>query len=155
MDRIKQNNIVEEIEKSFLDYSMSVIVARAIPDLRDGLKPVHRRILYSMYDSGYTPDKQAPVTAKAIIILTLSGIPSQFAPMIMNSPNPIKIPAETPKTTRPVLIRCARSAAKIRSACACEIIFCATHAAARVAKDICFTPFCFSVPFFILKVKFF
>ena len=49
MDRVKQNNIVDEIEKSFLDYSMSVIVARAIPDLRDGLKPVHRRILYSMY----------------------------------------------------------------------------------------------------------
>ena len=51
MDRIKQNNIVDEIEKSFLDYSMSVIVSRAIPDLRDGLKPVHRRILYSMFES--------------------------------------------------------------------------------------------------------
>ena len=46
MDRIVQNNIVEEIEQSFIDYSMSVIVSRAIPDLRDGLKPVHRRILY-------------------------------------------------------------------------------------------------------------
>ena len=66
MDRIKQNNIVEEIEKSFLDYSMSVIVARAIPDLRDGLKPVHRRILYSMYDSGYTPDKQYRKCARVV-----------------------------------------------------------------------------------------
>ncbi len=55
MDKIIQNNIVDEVEKSFLDYSMSVIVARAIPDLRDGLKPVHRRILYSMYESGYLP----------------------------------------------------------------------------------------------------
>ena len=57
MDRLKENNIVDEVKKSFLDYSMSVIVSRALPDLRDGLKPVHRRILYSMFDSGYTPDK--------------------------------------------------------------------------------------------------
>ena len=66
MDRIKQNNIVDEIEKSFLDYSMSVIVSRAIPDLRDGLKPVHRRILYSMYESGYTPDKQYRKCARVV-----------------------------------------------------------------------------------------
>ena len=45
MDRLEQNNIVKEVKDSFLDYSMSVITARAIPDLRDGLKPVHRRIL--------------------------------------------------------------------------------------------------------------
>ncbi len=57
MDKINQFNIVEEVEKSFLSYSMSVIVDRALPDLRDGLKPVHRRILYSMYESGFTPDK--------------------------------------------------------------------------------------------------
>jgi len=56
-DKLQENNIVSEIEKSFLEYSMSVIVSRALPDLRDGLKPVHRRILYSMYESGYTPDK--------------------------------------------------------------------------------------------------
>ena len=66
MNRVKQNNIVDEIEKSFLDYSMSVIVARAIPDLRDGLKPVHRRILYSMYESGYTPDKQYKKCARVV-----------------------------------------------------------------------------------------
>ncbi len=56
-DRLAENNIVNEIETSFLEYSMSVIASRALPDLRDGLKPVHRRILWSMYESGYTPDK--------------------------------------------------------------------------------------------------
>ena len=66
MDKIVQNNIVDEIEKSFLDYSMSVIVSRAIPDLRDGLKPVHRRILYSMYESGFTPDKKYVKCAKVV-----------------------------------------------------------------------------------------
>lgn len=66
MDRLEQNNIVEEVEKSFIDYSMSVIVARALPDLRDGLKPVHRRILYSMYEAGYTPDKQHRKCARIV-----------------------------------------------------------------------------------------
>ena len=56
-DKLSVNNIVSEIENSFLDYSMSVIKARALPDLRDGLKPVHRRILWSMFECGYTPDK--------------------------------------------------------------------------------------------------
>ena len=65
-DRLEENNIVDEIEKSFLDYSMSVIVARALPDLRDGLKPVHRRILYSMYESGYTPDKPHKKSARIV-----------------------------------------------------------------------------------------
>ena len=50
-------DIVKEMRKSFLDYSMSVIVARALPDVRDGLKPVHRRILYTMYENSLTPDK--------------------------------------------------------------------------------------------------
>ena len=49
--------IVDEVSNSFLDYSMSVIVSRALPDVRDGLKPVHRRILYTMYENGLTPDK--------------------------------------------------------------------------------------------------
>ena len=44
-------NITDELEKSYLDYAMSVIVSRALPDMRDGLKPVHRRILYSMYEA--------------------------------------------------------------------------------------------------------
>lgn len=56
-DKLSVNNIVDEVKNSFLDYSMSVIKARALPDLRDGLKPVHRRILWSMFESGYTPDK--------------------------------------------------------------------------------------------------
>ena len=66
MDKIEQNNIIKEVKDSFLDYSMSVIVSRAIPDLRDGLKPVHRRILYSMYESGYTPDKQHRKCARIV-----------------------------------------------------------------------------------------
>lgn len=57
MDKIVENSITEEFKESFGRYAMSVIVARALPDLRDGLKPVHRRILYSMFESSYTPDK--------------------------------------------------------------------------------------------------
>jgi DNA gyrase subunit A len=55
---IKPVSIVEEMKRSYLDYAMSVIVSRALPDARDGLKPVHRRILYAMHESGYTPDKK-------------------------------------------------------------------------------------------------
>lgn len=66
VDRLEHNNIVKEVRDSFLDYSMSVIVARALPDLRDGLKPVHRRILYSMYESGYTPDKPHKKSARIV-----------------------------------------------------------------------------------------
>ncbi len=66
MDRLEKNNIVKEVQDSFLEYSMSVIVARALPDLRDGLKPVHRRILYSMYASGYTPDKPHKKSARIV-----------------------------------------------------------------------------------------
>jgi len=65
-DRLEANNIVNEVETSFLEYSMSVIVSRALPDLRDGLKPVHRRILYSMYESGYTPDKAHKKSARIV-----------------------------------------------------------------------------------------
>ena len=50
-------DIEDEMKKSYLDYSMSVIVSRALPDVRDGLKPVHRRILYTMYENGLYPDK--------------------------------------------------------------------------------------------------
>ena len=56
-DRLDHNNIVDEVSTSFMEYSMSVIKSRALPDLRDGLKPVHRRILWSMNECGYTPDK--------------------------------------------------------------------------------------------------
>ena len=59
-------NIVNEMRTSFLDYSMSVIVARAIPDVRDGLKPVHRRVLYTLYEEGMTPDKKYQKSANAV-----------------------------------------------------------------------------------------
>ena len=65
-DRLEENNIVNEISTSFMEYSLSVIKARALPDLRDGLKPVHRRILYSMYESGYTPDKMHKKSARIV-----------------------------------------------------------------------------------------
>ena len=65
-DSLSENNIVDEVKTSFLEYSMSVIASRALPDLRDGLKPVHRRILWSMYESGYTPDKPHRKSAKTV-----------------------------------------------------------------------------------------
>ena len=52
MSSVKKREITEEIQDSYLDYAMSVIVARALPDVRDGLKPVHRRILYAMWEDG-------------------------------------------------------------------------------------------------------
>ena len=54
------------MKRSYLDYAMSVIVARALPDARDGLKPVHRRILYSMYEKGHTPDKKYVKSARVV-----------------------------------------------------------------------------------------
>ena len=65
-DRKVPVNIVGEMRESFLEYSMSVIVARAIPDVRDGLKPVHRRILYTLYEEGMTPDKKYQKSANAV-----------------------------------------------------------------------------------------
>lgn len=59
-------DIEEEMQKSYLDYAMSVIVGRALPDVRDGLKPVHRRILYSMYKNGFTPDKPHKKSAHVV-----------------------------------------------------------------------------------------
>ena len=70
MDKLEQVNISKTMETSFLDYSMSVIVSRALPDLRDGLKPVHRRILYTMYEDNLTPDKvhrKSATTVGAVI----------------------------------------------------------------------------------------
>ncbi len=57
-DHVEQVDLQVEMQRSYLDYAMSVIVGRALPDVRDGLKPVHRRVLYAMYDGGYRPDKQ-------------------------------------------------------------------------------------------------
>ncbi|EFQ84570.1 DNA gyrase, A subunit [Aeromicrobium marinum DSM 15272] len=56
-DRIEPVELQDEMQRSYIDYAMSVIVARALPDVRDGLKPVHRRVLYAMYDGGYRPDR--------------------------------------------------------------------------------------------------
>ncbi|WP_152716183.1 DNA gyrase subunit A [Microvirga tunisiensis] len=63
---IKLISIVDEMKRSYLDYAMSVIVSRALPDARDGLKPVHRRILYSMHENGYTPDKKYVKSARIV-----------------------------------------------------------------------------------------
>lgn len=65
-DKMVEVNLVKEMKESFLDYSMSVIVARAIPDVRDGLKPVHRRVLYTLFEEGMTPDKKHQKSANAV-----------------------------------------------------------------------------------------
>lgn len=64
--RVKEINISQEMRSSFLDYAMSVIVSRALPDVRDGLKPVHRRILYAMNDLGMTSDKAYKKSARIV-----------------------------------------------------------------------------------------
>ena len=56
-DRVELVDLQVEMARSYLDYAMSVIVGRALPDIRDGLKPVHRRVLYAMFDAGYRPDR--------------------------------------------------------------------------------------------------
>jgi DNA gyrase subunit A len=58
IDKVEQVDIQTEMQRSYLDYAMSVIVGRALPDVRDGMKPVHRRVVYAMFDGGYRPDKQ-------------------------------------------------------------------------------------------------
>ena len=64
--RINERNITSEMRESFLDYAMSVIVSRALPDVRDGLKPVHRRILYGLNEQGMTPDKSYKKSARIV-----------------------------------------------------------------------------------------
>lgn len=66
IDKVKDVEIKEEMEKSYISYAMSVIVGRALPDVRDGLKPVHRRILYAMGDQGLTPDKKYRKSATVV-----------------------------------------------------------------------------------------
>jgi DNA gyrase subunit A len=65
-DRIEPVDLHQEMQRSFLDYAMSVIVSRALPDVRDGLKPVHRRILFAMYDNGYRPDRGYVKSARPV-----------------------------------------------------------------------------------------
>ena len=64
--RMIQHEIYDEMKNSYIDYSMSVIVGRALPDVRDGLKPVHRRILYGMSELGTTPDKPHKKSARIV-----------------------------------------------------------------------------------------
>jgi DNA gyrase subunit A len=64
--KIQPAEITQEVQKSYLDYAMSVIVARALPDVRDGLKPVHRRILYAMHSMGLSPKSRFTKTAKVV-----------------------------------------------------------------------------------------
>ena len=64
--RIEAVDLQTEMQRSYLDYSMSVIVSRALPDVRDGLKPVHRRVLYAMYDGGYRPDRNFSKSARVV-----------------------------------------------------------------------------------------
>src|SRR5436853_1284076 len=64
--RVETRDLEQEMRSSFLDYAMSVIVSRALPDVRDGLKPVHRRILYSMHEQGHTPDKKYVKSARVV-----------------------------------------------------------------------------------------
>src|SRR6476620_9605327 len=65
-DRIEPVDIQQEMQSSYIDYAMSVIVGRALPDVRDGLKPVHRRVLYAMYDNGYRPDRGYVKSARPV-----------------------------------------------------------------------------------------
>src|SRR3954462_8599642 len=65
-DKIEQVDLQLEMQRSYLDYAMSVIVGRALPDVRDGLKPVHRRVLYAMYDGGYRPDRSFNKCARVV-----------------------------------------------------------------------------------------
>ncbi|WP_394940401.1 DNA gyrase subunit A [Psychromicrobium sp. YIM B11713] len=65
-DRIEQVDLQTEMQRSYLDYAMAVIVGRALPDVRDGLKPVHRRVLYAMYDGGYRPDRSFNKCARVV-----------------------------------------------------------------------------------------
>lgn len=66
LDRIEPVDIQQEMQRSYIDYAMSVIVGRALPEVRDGLKPVHRRVLYAMFDSGFRPDRSHAKSARSV-----------------------------------------------------------------------------------------
>ena len=80
---IEPVSIVEEMQRSYLDYAMSVIVSRALPDVRDGLKPVHRRVLFAMHDRGLQPDR--PYVKSANIVGTVMGEPEAIFPFLGSS----------------------------------------------------------------------
>src|SRR4030081_1843169 len=66
IERIEPVDIQQEMQRSYIDYAMSVIVGRALPEVRDGLKPVHRRVLYAMFDSGFRPDRGHAKSARSV-----------------------------------------------------------------------------------------
>src|ERR1700710_370965 len=74
-DSIEAVDLQLEMQRSYLDFAMSVIVGRALPDVRDGLKPVHRRVIYAMYDGGYRPDRAFSKSARGV-----GGVMGQFHP---------------------------------------------------------------------------
>src|SRR3954453_14609306 len=74
-DRIEPVDIQQEMQRSYIDYAMSVIVGRALPEVRDGLKPVHRRVIYAMYDGGYRPDRSFSKCARVV-----GDVMAQFHP---------------------------------------------------------------------------
>ena len=93
---IKPINIEDEMKSSYIDYAMSVIVGRALPDVRDGLKPVHRRILYAMYEQGITPDK--PHKKSARVVGEVLGKYRHFEGVLLCSKSSFACePAEDPK----------------------------------------------------------
>lgn len=68
---IEQVDLQTEMQRSYLDYAMAVIIGRALPDVRDGLKPVHRRVIYAMYDGGYRPDRVFNKCARVVGDVTI------------------------------------------------------------------------------------
>ncbi len=76
-------SIEEEMRESYLNYAMSVIVSRALPDARDGLKPVHRRILFGMHEAGRTPDKKYTKSASTVGDVMVNTTPTATAPFTM------------------------------------------------------------------------
>ena len=72
---IEQVDLQTEMQRSYLDYAMAVIIGRALPDVRDGLKPVHRRVIYAMYDGGYRPDRAFNKCARVV-----GDVMGQFTP---------------------------------------------------------------------------
>ena len=124
---IRPVSITEEMKKSYLDYAMSVIVARALPDVRDGLKPVHRRILYSMHENNYTPErpynKSARVTGDTMgkyhphgnlaiydALVRLAQDFSMRLPLIDGQGNFGSVDGDPPAAERYTEVRLARSA---------------------------------------------
>ena len=92
--KTKPVDLEKEMKKSFLEYSMSVIVARALPDVRDGLKPVHRRILYTMHENNLTPDKAYRKCADTVGAVLGRYHPHGDEMCIRDSPGPAQRPAQ-------------------------------------------------------------